>query len=81
MPGSNSTLAYIQLPGILACTHPRSKCELQIIRAECVVVNGRIKCLVEKFWVPEQVLGHTQPETEKLQHVSMMTSQEGHSHG
>lgn len=70
MPNSNITLACIKTSKMSTWTHPRSKRELQIVGAECVVVNGCIKCLVEEVLVPEQVLSHTQPETEKLQHVS-----------
>lgn len=68
------------MSGISAWTHPRSKCELQIVGSECVVVNGCIKCLVEEVLVTEQVLRHTQPETEKLRHISTITSQGGHAH-
>jgi hypothetical protein len=43
-----------------------SKCEFQIIRTECLVVDGNVEHFVEETWVTEKVLCDTEPETEEL---------------
>lgn len=58
------------MPRISSKTYPCSKGEFQIIRAEGVVINCGIQCLIEEILVAEQVFGHTQPETEKLHGIN-----------
>lgn len=45
-------------------TYPRSKCKLQVIRAERVIVNRSIQRFVQELRVAEQVFRNTQPKTE-----------------
>ena len=73
MPSSDEALASAtsSTSVISTRTYPRGKCEFQIIGPEGVVVNGGIQCLIEEVLVPEQVLGDTQPETEKLQRINI----------
>jgi hypothetical protein len=79
MPGESIMLALtanptrLQAPGTLSKTYPCSKREFQIIRAEGLVINCGIQCLIEEVLVAEQVFGHTQPETEKLHDVNITT--------
>ena len=45
-------------------TYPSSKCKLQVIRAERVIVNRSIQRFVQKLRVAEQVFSDAQPKTE-----------------
>lgn len=50
--------------------YPSREGELQVIRAEGVVLDAHVDGLVQQIFVAVEVLRDTQPETEKLRCVS-----------
>lgn len=47
-------------------THPRSKCEFQIVGSEGVIIDRRIDTLSEQLFVSVDVFGDSKPESEQL---------------
>lgn len=53
--------------------YPGSEGELQVIRAEGVVLDANIDSLVQQIFVAVEVLSYAEPETEELASVSHAT--------